>query len=222
VKYIGSLNPKKSDDLLDYLQRKRDYKIFNGIKKDVLTKDDYFNFDLFDSLFIIGLGDFLKSYRKEKNYTEMDQQFDMILGSYSNMERNNRGLPYAMLKQIVYNLHRDNSYMYNILIENADLVRYQVAGSKSIKLPLKPNKQLEKILQFTQPVINYVLVSKIDKHNKEIFEEIFDLQITDNHANSRLLVHFLLTFYEFVENAPVLTIKEFYNLKKKWREEIFS
>ncbi len=44
----------------------------------------------------------------------------------------------------------------------------------------------------------------------------------ENHINSRLLLHFILTFYNYEENTPTLTEKEFYNFKKKWREEIFS
>jgi hypothetical protein len=222
VELIGSLNPKKSDDLLDYLQKKRKYTDFSGLKKGVLTKDGYFNFDLLDTLFIVGLGGFLKNYRADNNYTTMDQQFDMILGSYSDMERNNRGLPYAMLKNIIADLQKADCYLYDILIKNEENVRYQVSGSKSIKLPLKPSKRLEDVLSSLEPRINYILLSKTDSHNKQIFEEIFDLPIIDNNVNSRLLLHFLLTFYNYDENTPTLTVKEFYTYKKKWREEIFS
>jgi len=221
VELIGSLNPKKSDDLLDFLQRKRSYTKFVGLKKGVLTDSGYFNLNLLDSLFIIGLGDFLRNYRSDKNYTVMDQQFEMTLGSYSNMERNNRGLPFSMLKMIIEDMQKDDSFIYDLLNKNTETIRYQVSGSKSMKLPLKPKEKLVDVLPFIEPRINYVLLSSIDKQNKQVFEEIFDLQVTDNHVNSRLLLHFLLTFYNFDEQTPTLTVKEFYNYKKKWREEIF-
>lgn len=222
VELIGSLNPKKSDDLLDYLLRKRKYTKFVGLKKGVLTKEGYFNLNLLDTLFIVGLGDFLKKYRDNENYTVMDQQFDMTLGSYSNMEKNKRGLPFSMLKDIVTDLQEKDSYIFELLTNHTATVWYQVAGSKSMKLPLKPNTQLDEVLPHIEPRINYVLLSTINKQNKQIFEEVFDLQITDNHVNSRLLLHFLVTFYDFDEETPTLSVKEFYSFKKKWREEIFS
>jgi len=221
VELIGSMNPKKSDDLLDFLQRKRSYTKFVGLKKGVLTESGYFNFNLLESLFIIGLGDFLRNYRSDKNYMMMDQQFEMALGSYSNMERNTRGLPFSMLKMIIKDIRKDDSFIFDLLNKNVETLRYQVSGSKPIKLPFKPDDRLEAVLPFIEPRINYVLLSTIDKQNKQVFEEIFDLQITDNHVNSRLLLHFLLTFYNFDEQTPTLTVKEFYNYKKKWREEIF-
>jgi len=222
TKLIGSLNPKKSDDLLDYLLGKRKYTKYVGLKNDVLTKEGYFDFSLLDILFIVGLGDFLRDYRAEKNYTLMDQQFDMTFGSYSNMERNNRGLPYSMLKSIINDLEKNESYIYELLVNNSESVRYQVAGSKSMMLPLKPSEELDKVLPYLEPRINYVLLSKVDNQNKRIFEEVFDLHISANHVNSRLLLHFLTTFYNFEENTPTLSVQEFYKYRKQWREEIFS
>jgi len=221
TKLIGSLNPKKSDDLLDYLQGKRKHTKFVGLKKGVLTKDGYFDFNLLDILFIVGMGDFLRGYRAEKSYTIMDKQFDMTFGSYSSMEKNNRGLPYSMLKRIINDLDRDESYIYELLVNNAEVVRYQVAGSKSIKLPLKPSEKLNCVLPFIEPRINYVLLSTLDDQNLLIFKEIFDLELKDNHVNSRLLLHFLITFFIF-EETEIISIKEFYECKKQWREDIFS
>ncbi|HUU88060.1 MAG TPA: LAGLIDADG family homing endonuclease, partial [Candidatus Glassbacteria bacterium] len=148
VELIGSLNPKKSDDLLDYLQKKRSYVTFIGLKKGVLTKEGYFNLDLLDTLFIIGLGDILKDYRNNQSYLIMDEQFEIAQGSYSNMERNERGLPYFMLKTIIRNQRKDESIIYDMLMKNFDHIRYNVAGSGSLKLPLKPNEKLENILSF--------------------------------------------------------------------------
>ena len=222
VELIGSLNPKKSDDLLDFLQKKRSYAKFVGLKKGVLTKEGYFNFDLLEILFIVGLGNFLKDYRNDRNFTVMDEQFEMAQGSYSNMEKNSRGLSYSLLKTIINDQQKEESDIYEILMKNYDTIRYQVSGSSSLKLPLKPSEHLNKVLSFAEPKISYVLLSKIDDHNKQVFEDIFDLPITDNYVNSKLLLHFLLTFYNFDENTPTLNVKEFYNYKKKWREEIFS
>ena len=62
----------------------------------------------------------------------------------------------------------------------------------------------------------------ISKEEKENLEKIFDAPIVDNHIYSRVQVHFLMTFYNYKEEIPSLTIKEFYNYKKKWREEVFA
>jgi len=222
VELIGSLNPKKSDDLLDYLQKKRTYAEFLGLKKGVLTKNGYFNLNLLDTLFIIGFGDFLNDYRSNKSYTFMDDQFEMAQGSFSTMEKNERGLPFSMLKTIINNQQKNEAVIYDLLMKNYDNIRYLVSGSSSLKLPLKPSVQLNNLLAFVEPKINNILLSKMDAQNKRIFEEIFDLPIKDNYVNSRLLLHFLLTFYNFDENTPTLSVKEFYTYKKKWREEIFS
>jgi hypothetical protein len=222
VQEIGSLNPKKSDDLLDFLQKKKTYTKYLGMKKDVLTEEGYFNFDLLDSLFIIGLGSFLETYRAGRSYAKMDQYFEMAHGSYTKMEKNARGLPYSMLKKIINESQLMNCSVYDLLQKNSDSVRFHVSNSVPQKLPLKPNNQLNEVLAFIEPKLSYVLLSKMNAYHKELFEEIFDLYLTDTQVKSRLLSHFFLTFYDFEENTPTLTIKEFYAYKKKWREEIFS
>ncbi|MHA1124373.1 MAG: hypothetical protein ACTSSB_05350 [Candidatus Heimdallarchaeota archaeon] len=222
VELIGSLNPKKSDDLFDFLQKKRKYAVFNGLKKGVLTEDDYYNIDLLDSLFIFGLGDFLKDYRSSNNYIEMDKQFDMAQGSYSTMERYKRGLPYQMLKEII-SANTSNKYTITQFLDKyKSQITYQVANSSPIILPLKPSKKLDSILSFFEPKINYVLVNKINEEIKTITKEIFRIEINNSRINCRLLLHFLETFYDYSNDFPTLTVKEFYNYKKKWREEIFS
>jgi len=222
VELIGSLNPKKSDDLFDFLQKKRKYAVFNGLKKGVLTEDDYYNIDLLDSLFIFGLGDFLKDYRSSNNYIEMDKQCDMAQGSYSTMERYKRGLPYQMLKEII-SANTSNKYTITQFLDKyKSQITYQVANSSPIILPLKPSKKLDSILSFFEPKINYVLVNKINEEIKTITKEIFRIEINNSRINCRLLLHFLETFYDYSNDFPTLTVKEFYNYKKKWREEIFS
>jgi len=222
VELIGSLNPKKSDDLFDFLQRKRKYTKFNGLRNGVLTKDGYFNLDLLNSLFIIGLGDFLKEYRGERTYTTMDKLFELAHGSYTKMEKNERGLPYSMLKAIISNLQKNNISVYDILTKNIEKIRYHVSNSIPLKFPLKPNEELENLLAFIEPKIYYVILSKTNDQIKQDTKTIFDLTITSNRISSRLLSHFLSTFYDYIEDFPTLTVKEFYNFKKLWREEIFT
>jgi len=222
VEAIGSLNPKKSEDLLDYLQHNKKYVEFQGLKKGVLTEDGYYNFDLFKSLFIFGLGDFLRDYRSSKNYIDMDKQFEMAQGSYSNIEKNDRGLPYTMLKEILNDQSHNTSTIFNILKQNKDKITYQVANSSPITLPLKPTAKLVDILPLLKPKINYVLVSEINEKVKLSLAEIFGVKLTNSRINCRLLLHFLETFYNYSCDFPTLTIKEFYAYKKQWREEIFA
>jgi len=221
VQEIGSLNPKKSDDLLDFLQKKKTYTKYISMKKGVLTEEGYFNFDLLNSLFIIGFGSFLETYRAGRSYATMDQYFEMAHGGYTKMEKNERGLPYFMLKKIVNESQTTNCSVYDLLQKNSDSVRFHVSNSVPQKLPLKPNEQLNEVLAYVKPKLSYVILSKMNAYHKELFEEIFDLYITDTQVKSRLLAHFFLTFYDFEEKTPSLTIKEFYAYKKKWREEIF-
>lgn len=222
VKTIGSLNPKKSDDLLNYLLHNKKYVEYQGIKSNALTKDGYYNFDLLESLFIIGLGDFLKDFRSTRNYREMDELFAIAQGSYSNMERNNRGLPYQMLKEIL----KDHSFMtisiYEILDNNKDHIMFNVANSSPITLPLKPIDGLETVLPYLKPKINYVLVSVVNDDVKKNLAENFKIELTNSRINCRLLIHFLETFYNYSNDFPTLSVKDFYNYRKQWRDEIFS
>ena len=222
VNSIGLLNSKKSEDLLDYLQRKRKYATYMGMKKNVLTLDGYYNLDLLDSLFISGLGDFLKEYRADRNYTAMDELFEIAHNSYSRMENNNRGLPYSILKKIVNDYYNKKYSVYNVLEKNESEIRFQVANSNPIKLPLKPNKKLEFILPFLSPKISYVLLKKKNEKIKTIIKELFDITVSNPQISCRLLLHFLQTYYVYTTNNPTLTVKEFYEYKKKWREEIFQ
>jgi len=221
VEMIGSLNPKKSDDLFDFLQRNRKYAQFQGLKHGVLTTNDYFNFDLIESIFISGLGDLLLEYRAGRSYATMDELLDLTRGSYTNMEKNIRGLPYPLLKRVINEFSKEARYIYTILEKNIEKIRFHVSTSMPLKLPLKPSADLDYLLAFTDPKINYVLLSKLNEHIKHDFKKIFDIEITNNKISSRLLSHFLLTFYEYIENFTTVSVKEFYNYKKKWREEIF-
>jgi len=222
VELIGSLNPKKSDDLFDFLQRNRKYTEFVGLKKNSLTKNGYFNFDLLDSLYISGLGHLLKEYKEGRSYAEMDKILDITRGSYTNMEKDIRGLPYLILKKLVCASPNKDISVYDILIENSDKIKFHVSTSLPLKLPFKPSKELEFLFAFTEPKLNYVLLTKEDDQLKKGFKEIFDLEVTSNKINCRLLSHFLSKYYNYNENFPTLTVKEFYNFKKQWREEIFS
>ena len=220
VELVGSLNPKKSDDLLDYLQHNKKYIKFQGLKKDVLSEDGYYNFDLLETLFIFGLSELLKDFRSSKNYGEMDELFDMAQGSYSNMEKDNRGLPYTMLKEIIRNYPKLT--IFKVLDNKKYNITYQVANSPPITLPLKPSKELERILPYLKPKLNYVLVSDINDEVRLNLAEIFDIKLKNSRINCRLLLHFLETFYNYFQDFPTLTVKEFYTFKKLWHEEIFS
>ncbi|MHA1364956.1 MAG: LAGLIDADG family homing endonuclease [Candidatus Heimdallarchaeaceae archaeon] len=222
VELIGSLNPKKSDDLFDYLQHNKKYVEFQGLKKDVLSKEGYYNFDLLESLFIFGLGNFLKDFRSSKSYGKMDELFDMAQGSFSNMEKNNRGLPYPMLKKIIENSYSKTTTVFEILNDKKYDITYQVANSTPITLPLKPLNELETILPYLKPKIGYILVSKVNDKIKTNLTEIFSIKITNSRINCRLLLHFLNTFYNYSCDFPTLSVKEFYAFKKLWRDELFS
>ena len=216
VEKIGLCNPKKSDDLLDYLLNKKESTVYNGIKKKILTDTGYYNFDLLDSLFIIGLGDLLEEFRSERSYSEMDEHFGLSQGSYSNLEKNNRGLSYSLLKIIV-----NEKSVYEILERKKDSIRFQVASSNSIKLPLKPIERLNSLLPFLEPRINYVFLNKINDKIIQDIKDIFDIEVIDSRINCRMLLHFLMTFYNYADSKK--SIIEMFSIKRKeWREEIFS
>jgi len=222
IQEIGLLNPKKSDDLFDFLQTNRKYTEFVGLKKGVLTEASLFNLDILNSLFIFGLRDFLDEFRDGRTYSAMDDLLEIAHGSYTKMEKNERGLPYSLLKEIISHIQKTDFNVYDLLIKNEDKIRYYVSNSTPLKLPLKPNKRLENLLSFTEPKISYVLLSTINGYIKQEFKELFDLEIENTRINSRLLTHFLSTYYNYEINHPTITVKEFCNYKKRWREEIFS
>jgi len=221
VKAIGSLNPKKSDDLFDFLQKSKKYVEFIGLKKGVLTKGGCFNLDLLDSLYIMGLGDFLEEFRSGRSYTIMDDLFDLSHNSYANMEKGDSGLPYSIFKRIIQSLPERILSVYDILLKYQNKTRYHVSNSLPLKFPLKPTKELANLLFFIEPKISYVLLLKLDTQIKQEIKKAFDIEATSKRVSSRLLSHFLNTFFEYKENLPILIVKEFYTYKKQWREEIF-
>ena len=164
----------------------------------------------------------MKEYRSERSYVAMDEQFEMAQGSYSNIERNIRGLPYSMLKEIINDYSSNKYSIYEILEKYHNNITYQVANSNPIKLPLTPSKKLESIVPFLAPKISYVLLKKTNERIKGTIKELFDITITNSRINCRLLLHFLETFYNYTDDYPILTVKEFYAYKKRWREEIFT
>ncbi len=63
IHHIGVINSKKAKDYKDFLTRKIVFHKFKGININNLTSGGYFNLGLLKSLFIQGVGEYIRKYR---------------------------------------------------------------------------------------------------------------------------------------------------------------
>lgn len=88
IQGIGVINPKKACDYQSLLQSNTTFYEYQSINMHTLIKEEYFNFELAQSLLVKGLGKFLSNFRGGRNYSTMREMFDLSAGSYASFERN--------------------------------------------------------------------------------------------------------------------------------------
>ena len=220
--HIGVLNPKKALDYQIYLQRKKSFFKFIKINEITITKEGYFDLSLMKTLLIKGLGTYLKEFRGERTYTEIRNLFDLSVGSYSRYENEQTALPFALLQEIIVSECQDKNQIYSKLNELRDKIRFQVAGSIPIQLPLNPIGDLNKILPFLEPKLSYVNLLTEEKDILENISQLFEIPIEGALINSKLIVHFLKTFCIYEEFKDYIKPAQFNLIQKQWREELFN
>ena len=220
--HIGVLNPKKALDYQIHLQRKKSFFKFIRINEKNITKEGYFDLSLMKALLITGLGSYLKEYRGERTYTEIRNLFDLSVGSYSRYENEKTALPFALLQEIIVNHYQDKNHIYSKLYEMRDKIKFQVAGSIPIKLPLKSTNEFTMILPFLEPKLTYVTLLTEDSRIVEKIAQFFEINIENNLIKNRVLVHFLRTFCIYEEFKDYIKPAQFNLIQKQWREELFS
>ncbi|MDY6898557.1 MAG: LAGLIDADG family homing endonuclease [Cyanobacteriota bacterium] len=222
IQHIGVLNPKKADDYFEFLKHKRSFSKYHSLNERTLTKNGYFNLELMNSLFINGLCEYLKSYRGDKTYSDMREELDLAIGSYSNYEKGKTALPFLILQKIVQNQSGDKQSIYTLLEKKKKEISYQVSTSMVMKFPLKPTNDFCKILPFLEPKINYVRVLTEEQSIIKEIEQMFSFKINGSLIKSNLLVHFLRTYCNYEETDYYLSMTEFKLLQQKWRNEILD
>ena len=219
---IGSLNPKKSADLQEFLHRKHTKAKYIGINYDTLLPSGYFNFHLLKSLYLKGVEDYLLKYRQNRTYVEMERKYNLANGTYSGFEKGKTALPFDLFTLLVMITSTTEDKAYEILRDKQDVIRFQIAKSTPIKLPLLPNEELRLLLPYLEPKSSYVAVLTQELQPKEQIEQLFDIKIENQRINSRIVVQFLKTFCKYQTTKYLISPSKFAEMQLKWRNELFG
>ncbi|MBY8995985.1 MAG: hypothetical protein KGD59_15655 [Candidatus Heimdallarchaeota archaeon] len=219
---IGSLNPKKSADLQEFLHRKHAKAKYLGLNPDTLLSSGYFNFHLLKSLYLKGVEDYLLQYRGKRTYVEMEREFYLANGTYSGFEKGKTALPFSFFTLLVMKTSTTEELVYEILNERQDKIRYYIANSTPVKLPLQPSDVLRMLLPYLEPKSSYVSVLTQESHRKKQIEQLFDMRIESQRVNSRIVVQFLRTFCKYQTTNYLIPPSKFDEMQLKWHNELFE
>jgi len=219
---IGSLNPKKSKDLEKFLHRKHTKAKYLGINPDTLHSSGHFNFHLLNSLYLKGVEDYLLQYRGKRTYVEMEREFNLANGTYSGFEKGKTALSLNFFTLLVRKSSTTEDLVYDILNERQDKIRYYIANSTPVKLPLQPSDDLQILLPYLEPKSSYVAVLTQESQLKKQIEQLFDIKIKNQRINSRVVVQFLGTFCKYQTTNYLISPSKFSEMQLKWRSELFD
>ena len=219
---IGSLNPKKSKDLQKFLHRKHTKAKYLGINPDALLPSGYFNFLLLNSLYLKGVKDYLLKYRGKRTYVEMEREFNLANGTYSDFEKGKTALSFNFFTLLVMKTSTAKDFVYDILNEKQDEIRYYIASSTPVKLPIQSSDELQMLLPYLEPKSSYVAVLTQESQLKKHIEQLFDIKIKNQRINSRVVVQFLRTYCKYQTTNYLVSPSKFSEMQLKWRNELFD
>ncbi len=219
---IGSLNPKKSADLQEFLHRKHTKAKYLEINSDTLLTTGHFNFHLLQSLYLKGVENYLLLYRGNRTYVEMECEYDLANGMYSGFEKGKTALSFNLFSLLVIKASSNENLVYEILDEKQDKVRYFIANSTPVKLPLKPSQDLQQLLPYLEPKSSYVAVLTQETPHKKRIEQFFDIGIESQRINSRVVVQFLKTFCKYEKTKYLISPNKFAEMQSQWKKELFD
>ncbi len=195
---IGSWHPEKNQEFLSLLKRRRmgEKEGFQGIPKQTLTSEGYFNFYHLDSsILVVNVGSILNQIRKKMVISRKKLAQDLSI-SYETITAYENGRAFPPLRNIIKFVELTNQKLMPFLEENR-LFYYK--SHLTIQLPLKPTAFLKQAMQYLHPRngSNITILTK-DEHFFEEMKSYFSLPssltISQRRFCTRVLHNFLITF----------------------------
>lgn len=168
---------------------------------------------------VVGAGSIMKKWRKKENIKQKELAEKLGLKSrmsLTDFERDKIAVPIRILFEIAKLLNKNKEL--RILLKNTSFS----CGRQECKLPLKP-EEIKGIIKFLKPINDRVVKISLKASEKDLkkIKEIFALKINKRPSvrtiNSKSLVEFLNTFYEYTKKCKLkLPLTKFIaNIKDK-------
>jgi transcriptional regulator with XRE-family HTH domain len=195
-KGIGSWHPEKADQLRSLVKKEQARLIiFQGVKKNSLTPEGYFDFSLLPGYFSVANGGrIIKRIRLELGLSRKNlaKQLGISYNKLATYEIKRVNPPLSFF--IEYVNYRKESLMPFLAEHSLD--SFQTTNSK-VRLPFKPTKELLTILNKLYPLtINYIGLRTTQPESIATVERFFDITIDtqSNRLSNSIIHHFLTTF----------------------------
>ena len=151
----------------------------------------YFNFEFLKKIQIVGLGNYLREKRGRKTMKEFAKEFGISHGNISQLERNKTAMSIKLLTNI---LTKENESLMPFLLVNRSNIRFRKRSSPPIRLDLKPNKTLLLLAKKMLIFKTSISLPKDDINLQKKIQDYFEIKISNNRINNKLLQYYLITF----------------------------
>ncbi len=201
---IGTMNPKKRSDFIKLLNRKS--VIFNGLNEVNIRKNGFFNFGKMSSLCVNGLGFYLKQFRGTKPFSQVESELGITRGQYSYYEKNKRAVPFSLFMNICQKQPKVEHFMQE-LNKYSDRLTFQTSNTPAIKLPLKPSKEVIRVMSHLLPLSTWTRILQPTHELRALIKGIFGITASGNKLKGNLIKNFLQTYglYQEVDADKIIS-----------------
>ncbi|MHA1435282.1 MAG: LAGLIDADG family homing endonuclease [Candidatus Heimdallarchaeota archaeon] len=198
---IGSNNPKKQKDFLDFIQKSIQQLTFQGFNKETLTSEGYFDFRLISTVSVNGLAEYFKQLSSKNSiFNKRDLQ----------LYQSNTGITIGLLTNHLTNICQKTM---PFLDKNENKITFRSGSSGIIRLPLRPISELNELLDYFIPTARGATLYNSTERLLDLRERFFVVpKNTKLDQTNKLLRRFLLTFGNY--SKWCVNVEEF---KQKWR-----
>lgn len=205
---IGAMNPKKRLDFIKLIQKKST--IFNGLNYLSITERGFFDFSKISSLYVKGLGFYLKQYRGTKSFSQIEMELGITRGQYSYYEQDKRAVPFSLFVLLCQRQPHIEHYMQELAKIKCSLT-YQTSNASAIKLPLKPSKEVIFLMSHLIPLSSWTRILQPSQELRTLAQKIFGINVSGTKIIGNLIKNFLQTFGTYQEIDATRLVKNTLN-----------
>lgn len=208
--HIGFKHPRKKEEIKQSISKGSKFRIFNGLKPNSITKEEFYDLNKIKDLMVHGFGETLKAYKNKSNisYYKIADLCNLSHSTIITAFQNKNSISLKNIIKFYNSIGLKSDDLYKDLQKNPKIRFCNKKGRGMICLPLVPNKEVFKTLSYLRPQkrnkITYVITDYKKnqiKEKLELIRKIFKAKISkDKQRNliySKSLYDFLNTFHKY-------------------------
>lgn len=155
--------------------------------------NDFFDFSLMDGVQIVGLGEHIKSLRKNKTQRQFSKDFGISPQYLYQLENNKTSVSITLLKKFLQ--FDKNSSLMHYLFRLGKKIKFRRRSAEPVFLDMKPTSELK---YYAQKMIFYPTTIKLVKTDDILLEKIenhFGIVIKNNLITNGTIRYFFSIFF---------------------------